>query len=432
MPRTITIFLAAPPGDSIRVAREHFHEYVKPILVAGALDWKVVEGRREGEVRASLAKKIRKLRKQKGENSATEAAEGDVEEVMQQFQQPKEWDGIQGDLVLGRHTWKEYMRGLHEGWLGPLDPPSTEPPPATTSEASGLSSAEVSFSETPTSALSISEAPSSTTSPELTPLVPSSSDYIQNESADSAAPLIDTLHPEDTPTSESASDSTSQITTSAPSKTRQSKPSPTPPFIKSIDYPSTIEAPSLPSSFAPSLALPLPHLLGFVNTPTRVYRFLTQRHLAEETGASVAALVLVSSSRLYRQSTDYASTVDPDEASPSNAIQDGAVVPAEQAWEQRGVLKNEEQEWHQSAWKENEEGKDVERVWQEEMAIDERIARRMRAFELGQGEAEKAVRADAEKQLQQEDLITRARKWFGWEKAGKGGWDMGLEGNEDG
>jgi hypothetical protein len=29
--------------------------------------------------------------------------------------------GPKGDLVIGRHTWKEYIRGLHEGWLGPLD-----------------------------------------------------------------------------------------------------------------------------------------------------------------------------------------------------------------------------------------------------------------------------------------------------------------------
>jgi import inner membrane translocase subunit TIM54 len=46
MPRKMTIYLQAPPADGLRSAREHFYEYVKPVLVAGAMDWDVVEGRR--------------------------------------------------------------------------------------------------------------------------------------------------------------------------------------------------------------------------------------------------------------------------------------------------------------------------------------------------------------------------------------------------
>ncbi|MCJ1347698.1 mitochondrial import inner membrane translocase subunit tim54, partial [Peltigera leucophlebia] len=130
MPRRITIFLSPPPGDGLRVAREHFHEYIKPILVAGALDWEVIEGRREGEVRAGLAEKIRRTRKRDYEAPQLEAApesRHDGQDLVEELRQKggiKEWNGLQGDLVLGRHTWKEYIRGLHEGWLGPLDPPS--------------------------------------------------------------------------------------------------------------------------------------------------------------------------------------------------------------------------------------------------------------------------------------------------------------------
>ncbi|KAL9626168.1 MAG: hypothetical protein Q9164_007927, partial [Protoblastenia rupestris] len=131
--RKIMVLLAAPPGDGLRVAREHFHEYIKPILVAGALDWEVIEGRREGEVRAGLAEKIRKLRKRNGEAPlAEDESEEGVEEAIRALRQTtgcQEWEGIRGDLILGRHTWKEYLRGLHEGWLGPMDParPSTSP-----------------------------------------------------------------------------------------------------------------------------------------------------------------------------------------------------------------------------------------------------------------------------------------------------------------
>ena len=34
-----------------------------------------------------------------------------------------EFDGVAGDMVVGRHTWREYIRGSHEGWLGPVDAP---------------------------------------------------------------------------------------------------------------------------------------------------------------------------------------------------------------------------------------------------------------------------------------------------------------------
>ncbi|MDI1490737.1 MAG: mitochondrial import inner membrane translocase subunit tim54 [Ramalina farinacea] len=130
MPRRITILLAAPPGDGLRVAREHFHEYVKPILVAGAMDWEVIEGRKEGEVRAGLAEKIRMMRRREGEVAVIE--EGDDDEKFEREESVRalrgamgirEWEGVRGDLVLGRHTWKEYVTGLHEGWLGPIDAP---------------------------------------------------------------------------------------------------------------------------------------------------------------------------------------------------------------------------------------------------------------------------------------------------------------------
>ncbi|KAF6236688.1 hypothetical protein HO173_004979 [Letharia columbiana] len=139
MPRRITIFLTAPPGDGLRVSRDHFHEYIKPILVAGAMDWDVVEGRREGEVRAGLAEKIRKLRKRNGETSQAESSEESQEDLYQEMRKMagiKDWDGVQGDLVLGRHTWKEYIRGLHEGWLGPLD--EVQPPEPETTDLQPL------------------------------------------------------------------------------------------------------------------------------------------------------------------------------------------------------------------------------------------------------------------------------------------------------
>jgi len=396
MPRKITIFLAAPPGDSIRAAREHFHEYIKPILVAGALDWDVIEGRKEGEVRAGLAEKIRKLRKRNGEKSLVEPTEEDQEKEtkddlyyeMRKSAGVNEWNGVLGDLVLGRHTWKEYVRGLHEGWLGPLDPPRPPGTAETVAEPSIEPNPEPSLSETPPPELA------SDSSPQANPPAP------------------------DPPPAE---------------KAKPAKPSPTPPYVSPTEYPSCPTPPLLAASMQPALPVTLPHILGFLNTPTRTYRFLTKRRLADDTGRSVAALVLATRSRPYTQSAEFASAVDPDEASPSSAVApEGAVSQSNEAWEQEAVLKHEEREWHKSAWATNKEGdEDKERVWKERMVIDGRIGKAMSRFELENGKEEEALKVDEEKRREEPSLVEQVRKWIGFEKKGPQGWDMGFEGNED-
>ena len=390
MPRRITIFLAAPPGDGLRVSRDHFHEYIKPILVAGALDWDVVEGRREGEVRAGLAKKIRKLRKRNGETSQAEPGEESQEDLYYEMRKRvgiTDWDGVQGDLVLGRHTWKEYIRGLHEGWLGPLDETQPSRP-----ENSDLQPLAAPSPDAPLPEASTSETPSETLS--------------------SSPP------PADPPTHESSSE-------------KPAKPPITPPYIMSSEYASSSGAPTLPTSLPPSLPVALPHLLGFSFIPIRIYRFLTRRHLADSTGASVAALVLASQSRPFSQSTDFTSATDPLDASPSIDNQtESAVTQTTETWEQEGVLREEESEWHKSAWKSNEEGDTGERVWQERMVVDGRIGGRMRLFELESLREEEAAKLDADKGQQEHGYLERVKEWAGWRTKEKPGWEMGLEGDE--
>ena len=397
MPRRITIFLTAPPGDGLRVSRDHFHEYIKPILVAGAMDWDVVEGRREGEVRAGLAEKIRKLRKRNGETSQaeTEPGEESQEELYQAMRERagiKDWDGVQGDLVLGRHTWKEYIRGLHEGWLGPLE--------------------EIQIAESEKADLQPLAAP-----PPDSPL----SRILSSETSSSDLPSSSTP-PTDPPTPGSV-----------PSKPdeKPAKPPITPPYILPLEYSSSPVAPTLPTSLPPSLPVALPHLLGFFNFPIRIYRFLTRRYLADSTGASVAALVLASQVRPFTQSTDLASAVDPNDASPSIGDQtESAVAQIKETWEQEMVLGEEESEWHKTAWKSKEEGDTRERVWQERMVVNGRIGSRMRLFELKSGQEEEATRLDAEKEQEDKGYRERAKKWAGLGPKEKPGWEMGLEGDE--
>ena len=395
MPRKITIFLAAPPGDGLRVSREHFHEYIKPVLVAGAMDWDVVEGRREGEVRAGLAEKIRKLRKRNGETLQAELIEETREEIYQEVRRgagTMEWDGVQGDLVLGRHTWKEYIRGLHEGWLGSLGD-SQVPEPET---------------------------------PDLQPLAAHSPD----------SPLPEKPPPETSSLKNSALSTppTDTSTPESPSEKPAEKPKKepvTPPRISPSDYAASPAAPTLPPSFPPSLSVPLPHLLGFFNFPIRIYRFLTRRHLADTTGASVAALVLACQSRPYIYSTEFASAIDPDDASPGTDSQtESPVTQTSEVWEQEVILREEESEWHKSAWKPNEEEEVRERVWQEKMVVDGRIGSRMRRFEPGDDEEEEATKRYMEARQKDEGYMETAKKWVGLGRKERPGWEMGLEGDE--
>lgn len=327
MRRKLTVYLAAPPGDGMRVARDHFKEYVKPILTAAALDYTVIEGRREGEVRVGTAEKIRKLRREAGEQS-TVVDEASVESAVLEMRERigvQDEPGPKGDLVIGRHTWKEYVRGLHEGWLGPLDPPS---PPVDLSAPEG---AEEIMKDT------------------------AAGDELADKS-DNA---------EKKPEEEKKKD----VEKSKPAAFDSA-------YIYPADYSSASLPPTLPQSFDSSVPIEFPHILGFLNTPIRLWRYLNERHLAENIGREVAGLVLASSSRPYRDESFSAdsqlsgASIDPT-PSPDNSSTDLS----RGNYEQQTVLEDEEKEWHKSVHKRDEA--DKEREWLDDIVLDPRIASRM-------------------------------------------------------
>jgi mitochondrial import inner membrane translocase subunit TIM54 len=341
MPRKLTIFLSAPPGDGIRPSREYFKEYIKPVLVAAAMDYDVIEGRKEGDVRYGTAEQIRRLRRKKGEKGETwNEEEMDPERIIEKAREQLNINPepvIRGDLVIGRHTWKEYLRGLHEGWLGPLDEPKPPREPVPPSDDAS---------------------PSATTGP--SPELP----------------------PEDT----------------KPTEEEKKAPSPPYAYITTSAYSSSPTCPSLPVHLEPSAPIPHRHILGFLNTPIRIYRFLTQRHLADSIGRDTAAIVLALN-RPYHQAFSFASErtgeldaspVDETPTPEDDKAASTASVQTSQNWEQQSLLQEEEADWHKSAKKPRKD--DLERVWLDDVVMDARIAERMRRFELAPEEAERAQR----------------------------------------
>ncbi|KKY18492.1 putative mitochondrial import inner membrane translocase subunit tim54 [Diplodia seriata] len=353
MQRRMTVYLAGPPADGLMGAREHFVEYVKPILVAAAMDWDALEGRREGDVRAQTAERVRGLRKARGEASASAASQEDEDEDVESVVLKararmgiKEWEGAQGDIVIGRNTWKEYVRGLHEGWLGPLDAPPPPPAPA-----------QVETTLTP--------------SDDASPSAQQQSPLEEGEQKPAAAE-----EEQQQKTEEERQKEEEELK----KKKKRAQP---PPYNSPADYAAAALSPNCPPQLPPSAPIPYPHILGFLNTPLRMWRFLNRRHLADDIGAQVAAAVLAAHRPYVGPEAEFG---EEHVVAPAGEGEDG-----EERWEQQAVLKSEEKEWHKSVRKEaakrrEEEGK--ESVWCDEMVVDPRIGGRMRRFVLS--EVEKA------------------------------------------
>lgn len=390
--RKMTVFLAAPPADGVMIARDHFHEYVKPILVAAAMDWDAVEGRREGEVRAQLATRIRRHRKRKElerEGNFEPDEEDNVEEIRARIGVMASPE-LGGDLVIGRHTWKEYVRGLHEGWLGPLEEPATDEGQQETDgygNGDGSGSREKPPRDRPHDIGSIPTFAAEKVLERATKT--RRKDDQSRGSADTALDSEPSLSSESPQQEEKPPEEEKKEEESSEKKKKRQPP----PFISTLDYPSASLPPATPDELGPSITIPFPHILGFRNTPIRMYRFLTRRYLADDIGRQVASAVLASY-RPYHHSEGSFSP-DSDEGTSPAAKLDGdaptTTPTARTVWEQEGLLKGEEREWHKSVRK-REDGEEKERTWLDPMVLDDRIAGRMRTFELAREEEERARR----------------------------------------
>ncbi|KAF3930419.1 hypothetical protein ABW20_dc0100841 [Dactylellina cionopaga] len=249
LPRKVSIYLASPPGDGITSAREYFKEYVKPVLVAAAVDYEVIEGRRAGEIRWKVAERTRRLRRGEEDTEGTEK-EAAIKAREKQAGISKE-EGPGGVVVVGRHTWKEYVRGLHEGWLGPADIPDDDVLDEIKKDI-----------------------------PEPQPVVSSMSDVLPTDPPEDKLPTENTS-PKDQDGSKDGS-----------KEEKPRKPHFPVPTISQAEYPSATLPPSMPSSFQPSKVIPFPHLLGFLNTPFRIQRYLTQRRLMDHVSREVASIAM--------------------------------------------------------------------------------------------------------------------------------------------
>lgn len=115
-PRKVTVYGSKWPGDEdYDQSLRYFRKYVKPILVAAAVDYEMIGSKRLGELSNRVANDVRRRRRMDlgidKESEATKALP--TYEPLPQVRQREVEGGI---IIVGRPTWKEFLHGLHRGW----------------------------------------------------------------------------------------------------------------------------------------------------------------------------------------------------------------------------------------------------------------------------------------------------------------------------
>ncbi|CDO53396.1 hypothetical protein DV495_001248 [Geotrichum candidum] len=387
LPRKVTVYLAPPPSDYLDITLTHFRQYIKPILVAAAVDYEVKTESKQGEIRNLVAEEIRNKRRKSLGLPTSEADPETRKDVLdKQIEQNLNRDQTGGIIIIGRGAYKEYLNGVQEGWLGPLEDPNPAPvaekaqekeisaPADKTVESLDditSSSAEpivadtfvadnvATSTESDAAAFDIAAEP---TTAEPTTAEPTATEPIPAETTPASSNDDPTAFPDRKEDEAEVlgfePDRTPQEEEEA--KKRAEKPPVPKPYIVGLDkgVSAWSNETATPNEFAlaseeevsqPIGVMTHRHILGFLNMPIRVYRFFTRRRLADELGRSTAA-VIFAATRPFDKATD-----------PS-------------------LLIEEEQEDWPSKWKQKCVEKNSEWMW--EFGVDERVADKLRVYTL--------------------------------------------------
>ena len=138
LPRKVVVYGAKWPGDEDHQrAVGFFKKYVKvctsfldkqniltrasqPVLVAAAIDYDIVATRHSGDLAERIASTVIKDRRlAMGVDQSIALPLALPNQLTQEQKRARELEG--GVVLVGRHTFKEYMAGLKRGWSGGLD-----------------------------------------------------------------------------------------------------------------------------------------------------------------------------------------------------------------------------------------------------------------------------------------------------------------------
>lgn len=316
-PRRITVFIAPPPSDYLDSSLKVWKRFVKPILYYAGLDYEVIEEEKQGVIRTEVANRMREIRKQL-QNQNTEASpnniapEKDVSviddgskldvEAAKKFKADFDYRDLigifykkekpaiieedsliedpslsGGVICLGRGAYKEYITGLHEGLLGPLDPPHVEPDVKEGEEHSEIKSDENSEEkEEQKEKEKEKEKDTGVLKPFISPDEYSNVEIPQELQLSQKGGYL------------------RDPTTNSPILLHQS-----------------------------ILMIPIPNLIGFLNIPERIYRFYRKRYYAEAVCSAVADMVEQNAIRPFETPQDLSLGEEEEEDWPKNWVKEG-------------------------------------------------------------------------------------------------------------
>ncbi|ORY98119.1 mitochondrial import inner membrane translocase subunit Tim54 [Syncephalastrum racemosum] len=260
MPRKVAVFLMAPPGDSMEKSRVWFHEYVKPILVAGAVDYELKEGRADGQIAATVREEVMKRRREaEAQQDIVGAPLEDkpanpfapmMKDIQDKVKAQDHFDGI---LAIGRRAWREVLDGVDQGCHADLSVVEEVPAatPATPNVAEG------------TASVANENEPSAT----------------EQQNTDVPATTDETIL-QDAPTETTASESEN--------KTQED-------LVEPVEEESPEERAarfSPPSTLSPVMYIPHSNIIGWTNIPYRLYMWAMDYKRVDAVGKYAVAAVL--------------------------------------------------------------------------------------------------------------------------------------------
>ncbi|WWC57939.1 uncharacterized protein I303_100474 [Kwoniella dejecticola CBS 10117] len=267
--RRITVYGAKWPGDEdTDRALRYFRKYVKPYLVAAAIDYDLPTSPLQGSITRQIHAKILSQRRQ-----ALGLEQPEPQLSLPGVLSPEEYKKreLEGGVVLvGRASLKEYMEGLRRGWMGRVDPWKWE------DEIEGKLSKDGVFD------FDEPKSPESESEPESA----SASEVDQASLDQSRLPPAASIPPVK-PTTGLGFLSRPQPQPQFPQQTATATATTTTPQIPERYHQPPFPLPAQP----PILLLPFVNHIGFTQIPQMILSFFTERYRVKE--GSDAALALI-------------------------------------------------------------------------------------------------------------------------------------------
>ncbi|KAF9281726.1 mitochondrial import inner membrane translocase subunit tim54 [Mortierella alpina] len=279
MPRKVTVYMTAPPGDGIHKTRHYFKQFIKPVFDAAAVDYEVREGLTEGQIQSMVAADVRKKR-QIAAGKASALTEAEQNAPIVPFKSIS--DGI---VVLGRIALAEVLQGYNDGCLQSLDDPE---PVAVVAKIEGEKE-EVSLKE---EAASLTK--EATGSVETT----SESETTQRDQEDQTSSSASTTA---TPASES--------TTSAETAKKEAEKVEPVVAVKIPQDESYFSVP--PTGLEPVGYIPFKNLTGFRNFHKKLFALFNSYDCVEYAGGSVMKIAFAETKDMDREDLEMGRDEEP-------------------------------------------------------------------------------------------------------------------------